>query len=156
MACFLHGQHGPVTEVPYRPVQTIVHSLSSHFKQVSRVAESWGFLPLEPFSSPLVSSSSSGRNDHKTNRRGGATAKVTGFARGSWLMLPIENISCQFERVPALVLPELSSTPAEAQVLPAHTPEGWQRPRLADYRSTTLTPNKDSPPLSRMECITTY
>lgn len=37
---------------------------------------------------------------------------------GSWLTLPTESIACQVERVPALVLLELSSTPAGAQILP--------------------------------------
>lgn len=48
MACFLHSQRRLVSEVPYRPVQTIVRSLNSLFKLVPCVAEP----PVPP--SPLL------------------------------------------------------------------------------------------------------
>lgn len=120
MACCLHSQHGLVSEVPYRPVQTIVRSLSSLFKLVPCVAESSAPpSPLLFFSTPLlVSWSSSGISDYITNRWGGAHCQGHWVCEGSWLMLPTESIPCQFERDPALVLLELSSTPAGAQILP--------------------------------------
>lgn len=117
-----------VGEVPYRPVQTIVRSLSSLFKLVPCVAEPpvpppfCSFFSI-PLSSLLVSSSSSGISDYITNRWGGADCQGHWVCEGSWLMLPTESIPCQFERVPALVLLELSSTPAGAQILPL--PSRW-------------------------------
>lgn len=83
------------------------------------------FFFLFPSLSPglLVSSSSSGISDYITNRWGGADCQGHWVCEGSWLMLPTESIHCQFERVPALVLLELSSTPAWAQILPV--PSRW-------------------------------
>lgn len=117
MACFLHRQLGLVSEGPYRPVQTIVRSLSSLFKLVPCVAEPrCSSLPplalFPPFllCSGLVFSSSLGISDYITNRWGGVDCQGHWVCEGSWLTLPTESIPCQFEWVPALVLLELSST----------------------------------------------
>lgn len=59
-----------------------------------------------------------GISDYITNRWGGMECQGHWVCEGSWLTLPTESIACQFERVPALVLLELSSTPAGAQILP--------------------------------------
>lgn len=146
MACFLNSQHQLVGEVPYRPVQTIVRSLSSLFKLVPCVAAPPSTLALFFFHpSLLVSWSSSGISDYITNRWGGADCQGHWVCEGSWLMLPTESILCQFERVPALVLLELSSTPAGAQILPV--PSRWITETL--FRGLSIH-HSDPPPRTRL------
>lgn len=93
-------------------------------------------LPLALFFHPSLSSSPLPHreiSDYITNRWGGADCQGHWVCEGSWLMLPTESIPCQFERVPALVLLELSSTPAGAQILPV--PSRWITETLFSWLS---------------------
>ena len=93
---------------------------------------SFFFFSIPPCSG-LVSSSSSRISDYITNRRGGVDCQGHWVCEGGWLTLPTESIPCQFEWVPALVLPELSSTPAGAPILPV--PSRWMTETLFSWLS---------------------
>ena len=101
--------------------------------------------------SPLVPSSSSGISDYITNRWDGVDFQGHWVCEGSWLMLPTESIPCQFEWVPALILLELSSTPAGAQILPV--PSRWITETLFSWLSI---PPPPPPPRSLLSEMNLY
>lgn len=150
MACFLHGQHGLVGEVPYRPVQTIVRSLSSLFKLVPCAAEP-PFPSLPPTLCSFFPSLSPGlvvliRNKWLYNK----SARRRGLPRSLGLWVELANVAHREYTLP--VWAGSSSRIAGAQF---HSSRGSnpscalqmdnRNPVLADYRSTALPPTKDFP-----------
>lgn len=128
MASFLHSQNWLVSEVPYKPVQTIVCSL-----QPLQVGSMCGWACCPHPHRLLVFIGNKWLYDKLVRH---ADCQGHWVCMRSWLMLPTESIPCQFEWVPALVLLELSSAPAGTKVLPV--PSRW-------ITETLFTPAIDRP-----------